>query len=174
MDSLHSMAVYFNYSTRCKELFKFAIVADFAPIRLKTDICTTRVSARYFMIDSILRVHKGLLLYQAANTGAKKREKVPWKLSEDDLVTAAEFLAVLESSSAVATLAQTEVKFTSALSVPLLERMMEDFRSPTIQVVDLANVTASPKMPRISKEVQNMTAVGQEALRRATLEAERR
>ena len=171
MDKLHNMAVFFNYSTRCKELFKFANVVDFAQVRLKTDISTTRVSARFFLIDSVLRVHKGLLAYKAANSSNKK---VTWKLCEDDLVTAAEFLAVLESSSKVATLAQTEVKFTSALSLPLRERMMEDFRSATIQVVDLANVTASPKMPRISKEVKNMTEVGKEALRRATLEGERR
>jgi len=168
MDSMHGMAVYFNYSTRAKELWKFADVVEFAKIRLKTDISTTRVSARYGLIDSILRVHKGLLLYKVAN------KKVPWDLSEDDLETGAELLAILKSSSLVATLSQTEVKFTSALSVPLRERMMEDFRSKTIQVVDLANVTASPKMPHISKEVKDMTAVGQEALRRATLEGERR
>ena len=167
MDRMHKLAVFFSYSTRLQELHKFANVVDIALIRLKPDMSTTRVSARMFMLESIVRLHKALVLYSVTY-------KVDWAITVDDLETCTEFLAILKCSGKVATLSQTETQYTSALSLPLREHMMDEFRSETLQVVDLTNVTANPKMPCISKQVADMTPTGKEALRRATLEGERR
>lgn len=138
MAQIKTAATYFSYSTRFDEL---AVVCDLVPgavakIRPKVDLNTTRVSARRRLVLSMIRLHKALDLYQVAHP-------VPWTLSPSTWVQATEFLALFEISGEVATLVQTEKLMTSALGLPLKERMMYSFRSDEIKVIDLHQVITS-------------------------------
>lgn len=73
----------------------------------------------------------------------------------------------------VATLSQTESKYTTVLGVPLKEQMMEKFRAESLDVVDLPSVSESAVLPLLRKSVADFTEVGEEARRRGTLEGER-
>lgn len=169
MGKLHKAAVYFSYSTRWDKLmaFRSVVPGGFAKVRPKTDHNTTRVSSRRSLVFSLVRLHKGLDLYASANSSN-------WSISKEQWETTAELLALMDIPAKVATLSQTESKYTTALGVPLKEQMMEKFRAESIDVVDLPSVSESAVLPLLRKSVADFTEVGEEARRRGTLEGERR
>jgi hypothetical protein len=135
MAKLKAAAGYFSYSTRFNQLAGFCdlVPGGVAKVRPQVDLNTTRVSARRRLVHSMVRLHKALDLYQAAHMSS-------WALSAHDWDVAAEFLALFDISGEVATLVQTEKLFTSALGLPLKERMMSRLRADVISVVDLPKV----------------------------------
>jgi hypothetical protein len=169
MNRFHAAAVHFSFSTRFKQLQAFGPVVSggLTRARPQVDLNTTRVAARQSLVRSMVRLYKGLVLYAAAY-------KPLWKLEEEDWVTGCEFLAVYDIAGKVSTLVQTEKQFTAALIVPLTEGMIEAYRGDVFKVVDYKSVTASPVLPLLDKELASFSAVGQEAVMRAQLEAERR
>ena len=169
MAQVQALAVHFSYEKLLEELNDFGknIPEGIPLIRFKIDHCTTRVSARRLLIRSVLRQNKSVKLYALAN-------KSDWALTDNQWKSLAEFYSLLAISADVATLDQTETKFTTALSVPMKMRMMEQFRADILNIVDLEEVTASPNMPRVEKSVNNLTRVGKMARFRAILESERR
>ena len=125
----------------------------FAPVRPQTDYNGTRVSARRGLVFSMVRLHKGARLFAASEEGAPGRE-LDWE-------ALAELLALFDTSALVATLSQTEKYFTSALGFPAKERMMDTFRAPTMEVVDLPKVTPSPLLPKVTRSITNARATTQ-------------
>ena len=74
----------------------------------------------------------------------------------------------------VSELSQTEKKFTAAFGFPLKKAVMTKLRAPKLSVIKLETVDAKPSLQREDINVDSMTEVGAEALRRAAIEAERR
>jgi hypothetical protein len=60
MHLAHNAATHFSYSTRLDDLFKYSDLIPGGPpkVTLKTDFNSTRVSARYYLILSLIRMHK--------------------------------------------------------------------------------------------------------------------
>jgi hypothetical protein len=169
MKKCHSMAVYFSYGKRHKELLKFRsnVPGGLAQIKLKVDLNDTRVSARHGLLYSEIRLNKGLKLYAIAN-------EQPWQLTAAQWQALTEVEAVLVISKELTVFVQNETAFTAAIGWPFKEKMLAKLRSDTLFVVDLEQVTESPNLIRHDVSLEDMTEVGRTCKWRATLEAERR
>ena len=86
----------------------------------------------------------------------------------------ADFEAVLNATRQTATLAQLEKDFMGAFTCQIKSMALLKLRAPTMKVINLARVTGDPKVLREEVSVINMSAHGQTARFRATLEGERR
>ena len=144
INELQKLAVYINRNKqRHGRLLALnqAVPGGFARIRPKTDYNGTRVSARRNLVQSMVRLHKGVRLFCASEPDAPGQD-VDWE-------ACVEILALLDNSAEVATLSQTEKYFTSALGFLAKERMMDRYRAATMEVVDLPRVTPSPHLPKV-------------------------
>ena len=83
-----------------------------------------------------------------------------------DWEATAELLALFDISAKFATLSQTEQIFVTALGVLAKEKMMAEFRAHQTRVVDLPNVTPSPRMPAMTRNpmTRTMTSLRSSAL----------
>jgi hypothetical protein len=77
---------------------------------------------------------------------------------------------VLAIPGNVATFQQTENYMVSALGTVLKNDMMIKLRSNSLSIVDLEKVGPTLPLERKMRNVGNLTAIGKEARRRATLE----
>lgn len=163
----HDAATHFSYSTRFKKLCEFSdLVSGGAPkTRLQNDKCTTRVSARANMVRSVIRMHKPLGLY-----GVAKPQSPPAKLTAASWEALAEIEALMRISGTVCVLDQSEFLLVHALGHPIHDRMLQKYRSATVDVIDLPKVTACPIMVKKAKNTKDFSSVGLEAKRRGTLE----
>jgi hypothetical protein len=170
MAKMRDAAVHFSYSTRLQRLWDLgaSLTGGLANIRFKVDFNTTRVSAKLGLLRSFLRLNKGLRLY-----AVQESSKVNL-ITEDDWESLTEFEAIMVISGTAATVVQTEKYFMGAMGRLVQEKMIEEYSAPSLMVLDLANITEDPKLPRVEKRVEDLTRRGAECLRRAHLEAERR
>ena len=167
----HNMAKFFSYSNRLLEMRQLYaathIGESVAGIKLQLDLNTTRVAARYGLLTSVIRLNKGLSLYG-------KVHNKDWQLDDQEWESVVEFHAILGIGKWFTTFVQHERSMTTAFSVPMKRKLLEQLRGESIQVVDLDKVTDAPKLPTKTKLVSDMTEIGRECLERAKLEAERR
>eukprot|EP00173_Palmaria_palmata_P005208 Plantae.Rhodophyta-Palmaria_palmata.ctg8739.p1 GENE.Plantae.Rhodophyta-Palmaria_palmata.ctg8739~~Plantae.Rhodophyta-Palmaria_palmata.ctg8739.p1 ORF type:complete len:413 (-),score=98.00 Plantae.Rhodophyta-Palmaria_palmata.ctg8739:123-1319(-) len=161
------MGKFFSYSTKNDELAECCRAVSSAVIRIKLDVNGTRVTAKHGLLHSILRLNKALKLFQMKND-------VDWALDQSDWDNIRFFEGILSIADKAVKLAQYEKQFLGSLSCVVKIDLLKRLRSDSISVVDAEAVTASPKMPRVDVDVADMSPVGEECLRRARLEAERR
>ena len=171
LSRLHKLGVHFSFSTRFGKMILMLASADIRSpkIRIAVDLNTTRVSACLNLIHSALRMHKLLLIYAAANPLSPVA-----KVSYADYVVLAQLEAIARCSATCAVLVQTEQYFTKAIGFPLHMRMLEQLRSDTLLVIHLDAITESPVLVRREMAMEQLTTLAREALRRTTVEAERR
>ena len=164
----HAVGAYFGYSTRGNDLSEVGKGLGNCPdIRIAVDYNTTRIAAVHGLLFSELRLNRALKAYEVKYSPA-------WAFTSDDWRTAADFEAVLNCTRITSTLAQIEVHFMAAFTLLIKQLAMTKLRAPTLDVIDMPKVTADPKVPRTSIAVENLSAAGQTARKRATLEGERR
>lgn len=84
------------------------------------------------------------------------------------------FEGILAIADKTVKLVQHERLFMGALSVMVKMEMLSKLRLPSISIVHLESVTASPRMLKCKVNVGELFSVSAECLRRARLEAERR
>jgi hypothetical protein len=123
------------------------------------------VNARY----SLLRLNRALSLYAAA-----ERPVPRWRLSEDEWVQLAELEAVMNLCKDATTLVQTERYAMAALDWLIKQRVLDSFRADHLMVVDLLDAGETTDMRRVERKINDLSAVGQTARLRGTLEMERR
>ena len=171
LSRLHKLGVHFSFSTRFDTMILMLDTAGVRSprIRIAVDLNTTRVSACLNLIHSALRMHKLLLVYAAANPLSPVA-----KVSYADYVVLAQLEAIARCSATCAVLVQTEQYFTKAIGFPLHMRMLEQLRADTFTVIHLDAITESPVLVRREMAKEQLTTLAREALRRTTLEAERR
>ncbi|KAK3270774.1 hypothetical protein CYMTET_20841 [Cymbomonas tetramitiformis] len=165
MKSLHAMGVYFSYSNRFDGLCKLGASVDAPQTRLQVDLNTTRVAAQHGLVHSELRMYKALSLYQAVN-------KPSWALSDDQWVGAAEVEATLCITKTTTTCCQYEKVFAGAYGALIKGTTMNNLRAGHLDIVDVHKVSKTGGLPRIRK--YDLSALGQQCVKRATLEGERR
>ena len=146
------------------------------------DICTTRISAQHNMMRSIVRLWVGVKIYQEqcrettgkAAKGTLKYHEFQWKLSDEDMQAAVEMEGVLHITCLVATLAQSNKRFTGAYAPLLIKESIRALHGDTISVIDLAKVTKSPLLPRKDVLIRDLCPRGLTALTRGQSETKRR
>ena len=155
MKKAHAAAVYFSYGARHSNLIALgAFIEGGVPnVRIKTDLCKTRVAARRSVIYSMLRLNKALKLYMS-------NHKPDWALNDEQWEAIAEFEAVMAISVGVSVVVQTETLFMGALGRVLQERMMSKYKRPELDVFDLSKVTEAQSHPRVAKSVASFTPTG--------------
>ena len=72
------------------------------------------------------------------------------------------------------TLVQTERHAMAALDWLIKQRVLDSFRADHLMVVDLLDTGKTKDMPRVERKIIDLSAVGQTARLRGTLEMERR
>lgn len=167
MEKAHKMATYFSYGNRHDELMTVGNTCEAPNLRLKVDLNGTRVTAKHGLLYSELRLNRPLKLYALQNS-------VPWKLSDEEWNMIAEFEGIMRITDAATKLVQHERLFLGAGATALKIDMIEKLRGAHIEVIEMDNVKASPKLPRASKYVGDLSTVGKKCVERAKLEAERR
>ena len=96
------------------------------------------------------------------------------KISEKDWNLIGEFEAVLNVTKIVSTLSQYESLYTGAFKTLLKISIFHRLRSGKLQVVDINQVTKSPTVIRTWININELSDVGEECVRRCLLEGERR
>lgn len=86
----------------------------------------------------------------------------------------AEVEAVLRIVQFHTTIVQTEKRPMAAFANIVRRNLLTQLRAKSLSVIDVVNVSSSPKVPRKDVAVDNLTAIGKMCLKRAQLEAERR
>ncbi|KAK3245435.1 hypothetical protein CYMTET_44995 [Cymbomonas tetramitiformis] len=110
-------------------------------------------------------MYKALSLYQAVN-------KPSWALSDDPWVGAAEVEATLCITKTTTTCCQYEKVFAGAYGALIKGATMHNLRAGYLDIVDVQKVSKTGGLPRIRK--YDLSALGQQCVKRATLEGERR
>ncbi|KAK3260441.1 hypothetical protein CYMTET_30596 [Cymbomonas tetramitiformis] len=133
--------------------------------RLHVELNTTRVAAQHGLVHSELRMYKALSLYQVVN-------KPSWALSDDQWVGAAEVEATLCITKTTTTCCQYEKVFAGAYGALIKGTTMNNLRAGYLDIVDVQKVSKTGGLPRIRK--YDLSALGQQCVKRATLEGKRR
>ena len=81
---------------------------------------------------------------------------------------------MLDCKRTTATLAQLEKYYSGAYTCLIKSMALTKLRAPTMDLIVLDKVGASPKLLREAMVIDQMSAIGQTARFRATLEGERR
>jgi hypothetical protein len=136
-------------------------------VKIQVDYNTTRISAVHGLLYSEIRLNRGLKAYELEFSPG-------WDFKTEDWPVVADFEAVLNATRQTATLAQLEKDFMGAFTCQIKSMALLKLRAPTMKVINLARVTGDPKVLREEVSVSNMSAHGQTARFRATLEGERR
>ena len=174
VENARKMSKSFTTTHSYEKFWNFANTAlnNLVPkIKIQVDHNGTRVAASHNLLISCLRLSRGLKLWY----GAKASElALQWTSTVEDWQVMAEAEAVLNITKVSTTLAQHEGLYTGAFAGLVKGTVMTALRAPTIAVIDLDQVTTAPKLPRISKNVREMTMIGKEVRLRALIEGERR
>lgn len=64
MKTAHDMGKYFSYSSRSDNLMNCCDNVGAARVRIKLDISGTRMTAKYEILHSLIRLNKALKMYQ--------------------------------------------------------------------------------------------------------------
>jgi hypothetical protein len=164
----HKLGTYFGYSTRANDLEEVGKKLGNVPnVKIQVDYNTTRISAVHGLLYSEIRLNRGLKAYDLEFSPG-------WDFKAEDWPVIADFEAVLNATRQTATLSQVEKDFMAAFTCLIKSMALSKLRASTMQVIELKKVTASPKVLREEVSVINMSALGQKARFRATLEGERR
>ena len=168
MSRAHKMGVHFSYGKRPQVLSAIAKELSSVPdVKLKVDNNTTRVASEHGLLLSVLRMNRPLKMYKFRNPSA-------FVIEDGDWTAWAEFEAVLHISQVLTTLAQYETKYVAAFGPLVKMRVYKKLTASSIWVLDLDNITESPKLPRVEVQVADMSPVSRECLERAIIEFERR
>lgn len=166
----HAVGVHFSYGTRYNSLVKYAKIYDVAPVRIKVDLCGTRVAAQHNLFKSLLRMKKPLDVYMLSEL---HEDALPI-LSTQDWKTFADIEAVLNITSLCTTLSQSESYMSGAYKVVLRQTVLAELQKSTIEVIDWDAKVKKGEVARMTKNVASMTRVGKECLQRALDEGRRR
>ena len=172
MSNARKMATHFSYGTRYDMLWQLGDALDLERtphVRMKVDLNGTRVAAQHNLLYSELRLCHALPVYAMQN-----KKDIDWQASEENLTAMAEMEAVLDTTRITTCLCQYEQAFTGAFSALIKTTTMNALRAPELDVVDLEKVDANPHLIRKKVRANELSEVGAECRRRATLEGERR
>ena len=125
------------------------------------------IMAKHGLLHSFLRQNKLLRMHMTQKPANEKMNDREWD-------TAAELEACLYLTKPVSKLVQTEQHPVSAFRAVLLQDLLDGFRAPTLDVINLQEVGVSPRLPRIKVAEGTLTIVGKTCKDRCLLEAERR
>ena len=170
INKVHKLAAYFSYGDRWDKLVergKKELPHDIPTARLRLDLNTTRVSARWNLLYSCIRQHKLLRLHEATKNPAEK-------MSDGDWESAAQVEACMFLSQPASKLTQTEKHPVKAYRGIIFQELLQNLRDPSLPVIKMADVGVEPNLPRHDVEEANLSYIGKECKRRCLLEAERR
>jgi hypothetical protein len=140
-------------------------------VKPQIDLCDTRVAAYQTMLMSGIKLRRALILFPWDNKGKSKLNGEEANLNAKDIEEACELESVLNIIGRVSTLSQIEKHAAAAFRTPLLKELWCELKTGTLRVVEYEAVTAL-EVPR--KRMKLVSEVGQETLRRALVEFERR
>ena len=139
---------------------------DLPNAKIQRDLNETRISARWNLLCSSLRMKKPMRLYEVEHGIAF--------LSEQDWKAGLDFEAVLNCSRKLCTLSQCENYFVASFGAVVRMDCHRTLTSEKIMVADLDNWQKDkPRPPRVEKNVADMTALGKISRLRAIIECER-
>ena len=165
MDLAHQVGVYFAYGTRMDDLTKLCTVCDCAMIVITVDHNDTRCSAQIGLLTDILRLRKAISMYAVQHT-------VPWSITEETWAAWTELEGILYLVKHTTTLIQTENLYTGAFIPHVKNITLEGLRKDTIPLIDHAQLTKSPHLPRRAVKVADFSDTGKTAVYRGINRAE--
>ena len=139
---------------------------DLPNAKIQRDLNETRISARWNLLCSSLRMKKPMRLYEV-DCGITL-------LTEEDWNAGLDFEAVLNCSRKLCTLSQCEKYYVAAFGAVVRMDCHRTLTSEKIMVADLEHwQKEKPRPPRVERNVADMTALGKIARQRAIIECER-
>ena len=116
-----------------------------ANIRMKLDLNETWFSARFYLVHSLLRLHKELACYFVG-------KEVNWVYTSDYFKKLSEIEGILCLLVQCSTFSQNEKLWNGALGVSAKKHMMRKLLSDKVSLMDLSSVSKSHKIQRINVE----------------------
>lgn len=167
----HDMAKYFS-KRKVKPLWDWHSTSKPVPkIRPQTDICQTRVAARYYCIQSVLPLVNG---FKGFASSASPQIATRLSMADEDWESLAEIEAVLSVLHKVTTIVQNETLHMGSLLYSIRVNLMETLRAKQFELIDLKNMSAKLPIPRKTKMVDDFSATGKMCVKRAIFEGEKR
>jgi hypothetical protein len=176
MANARKMATDFTWDGHSEALWalgkEHAGAENVPQIRLKVDLNGTRVASQHGLLVSEIRLHHALAHWHETKSLIAK--PLVWNSSPLIWQQMVEVEAIGNVTKITTTMSQYETRFTGAFGGLIKGTTMAGLRKETLFVVDLANVTAKPQLPRVEVNVTDLSALGATCRERAILEGERR
>ena len=151
------VATHFIYGTRINNIHNICEIADSHNIKTKVDKNGNRVESQRRVLESLIRLNKGLHIYKVQNRGSI-RDGVT--VTDSNWRQFREFKAVLNITQVVATMAQYKERYVSLYGHIVKFITYKNITDGDLSIIYQDEVMKDPNMPQKISDVYFITATG--------------